>query len=112
MSNKTTTTPVQASRRKLMQGMGAAAGMATFGMPAISMAQDKPIKIGMPTILSGRVATLGISSRNAVLMEVDKFNAAGGLNGRKIEMVIRDSKGAPQEAARVARELTSAICRV
>ncbi len=107
MSNKTTTTPVQASRRKLMQGMGAAAGMATFGMPAISMAQDKPIKIGMPTILSGRVATLGISSRNAVLMEVDKFNAAGGLNGRKIEMVIRDSKGAPQEAARVARELVT-----
>jgi branched-chain amino acid transport system substrate-binding protein len=53
----------------------------------------------MPTILSGRVAMLGIASRNAVAMEVEKFNAAGGLNGRKIEMVIRDSKGAPQEAA-------------
>ena len=113
MSNKITTTPVQASRRKLMQGMGAAAGMATFGLPAISLAQDKPIKIGMPTILSGRVATLGISSKNAVLMEVEKFNAAGGLNGRKIEMVIRDSKGAPQEAARIARELvTSEGCEI
>jgi branched-chain amino acid transport system substrate-binding protein len=100
-------TPAQLSRRKLIQGAGAAAGLATLGLPAISLAQDKPIKIGMPTILSGRVATLGLSSRNAVLLEVDKFNAAGGFGGRKIEMVIRDSKGAPQEAARVARELVN-----
>jgi branched-chain amino acid transport system substrate-binding protein len=48
---------------------------------------------------------LGISSRNAVALEVEKFNAAGGLGGRRIEMVVRDSKGQPQEAARVAREL-------
>jgi branched-chain amino acid transport system substrate-binding protein len=40
-----------------------------------------------------------------VLMEIEKVNAAGGLAGRTIEMVIRDSKGQPQEAARVAREL-------
>lgn len=92
-------------RRKLLQGASALAGLAVTGFPAISLAQNKPIRIGMPTILSGRVATLGISSRNAVMLAVDKFNAAGGLNGRKIEMVIRDSKGQPQEAARIAREL-------
>ncbi|MGL1255160.1 ABC transporter substrate-binding protein, partial [Vibrio parahaemolyticus] len=50
---------------------------------------------------------LGTSSRNAVLLEVEKVNAAGGLAGRQIEMVIRDSKGQPQEAARVARELVN-----
>jgi branched-chain amino acid transport system substrate-binding protein len=38
-------------------------------------------------------------------MEVEKINGAGGLAGRQIEMVIRDSKGQPQEAARLAREL-------
>jgi len=47
-----------------------------LGFPYISLAQNKPIRIGMPTILSGRVAQLGISSRNAV--EMEKFNAAGG----------------------------------
>lgn len=99
--------PSRPQRRKLIQGASAAAGLATFGFPAISLAQDKPIRVGMPTILSGRVATLGLSSRNAVLMAVEKFNAAGGLNGRKIEMVIRDSKGQPQEAARIARELVN-----
>ena len=42
-----------------------------------------------------------------VMIEVEKVNAAGGLAGRQIEMVIRDSKGQPQEAARVARELVN-----
>ena len=113
MNSPITKTTVQASRRKLLQGAAASVGIATMGLPAISLAQNKPIKIGMPTILSGRVAMLGISSRNAVMLEVDKFNAAGGLGGRKIEMVVRDSKGAPQEAARVARELiTSDGCEL
>jgi len=94
-------------RRRVVQGAVAAAGIGALGAPFVSRAQAKPIKIGMPTILSGRVAQLGTSSRNAVMMEVEKFNAAGGLGGRPIEMVIRDSKGAPQEAARVSRELVN-----
>ncbi|MFA7666185.1 MAG: ABC transporter substrate-binding protein [Burkholderiaceae bacterium] len=102
---KENTAPTQPQRRKLIQGATAFAGLAGAGFPMISLAQNKPIRVGMPTILSGRVATLGLSSRYAVTMAVNKFNAAGGLNGRPIEMVIRDSKGQPQEAARVAREL-------
>ena len=105
MSTKYTQSLAGASRRKLLKGAAATAGIAALGLPAISLAQNKPIRIGMPTILSGRVAMLGIASRNAVAMEVEKFNAAGGLNGRMIEMVVRDSKGQPQEAARIAREL-------
>lgn len=105
MSIKRTEALAQPQRRKLMQGAAAMAGMSAIGLPAMSFAQNKPIRVGMPTILSGRVAQLGLSSRNAVELEVAKFNAAGGLGGRKIEMVIRDSKGQPQEAARVAREL-------
>ena len=95
-------------RRKWLQGAGALAGVASLGMPALSFAQNKPIRVGMPTILSGRVAMLGLASSYAAKMEVEKFNAAGGLNGRKIELVVRDSKGQPQEAARIARELITA----
>ncbi len=107
MSQQVRAAPAQPQRRKLIERGGALAGAVALGAPAISLAQDKPIRIGMPTILSGRVATLGLSSRNAVTLEVDKFNASGGLNGRKIEIVSRDSKGQPQEAARVARELVN-----
>jgi len=87
------------SRRSTLALMGA--GAMTIATPWVARAQAKTIKIGMPTILSGRVAQLGTSSRNGAMIEVDKVNAAGGLAGRQIEMVIRDSKGQPQEAARV-----------
>jgi branched-chain amino acid transport system substrate-binding protein len=85
---------------------GAAAGSAAMLCSHhVASAQANTIKIGMPTILSGRVAQLGTSSRNAVQMEVEKVNAQGGIGGKQIEMIIRDSKGQPQEAARIAREL-------
>ncbi|WP_363323401.1 ABC transporter substrate-binding protein [uncultured Bradyrhizobium sp.] len=93
------------SRRRALTFFGA--GVVSLAAPHVARAEAKSVKIGMPTILSGRVAQLGTSSRNAVLMEVEKVNAAGGLAGRQIEMVIRDSKGQPQEAARIARELVN-----
>lgn len=107
MSTKHADRLPEARRRTFIRGAAAAAGMTAVGWPAMSLAQNKPIRIGMPTILSGRVAMLGLSSRNGLMLEVDRFNAAGGFNGRKIEMVIRDSKGQPHEAARVARELVN-----
>ena len=93
------------SRRSALALMGGTT--VTFATPWVAGAQAKTIKVGMPTILSGRVAQLGTSSRNGIMIEVDKVNASGGLAGRPIEMVIRDSKGQPQEAARVARELVN-----
>jgi len=93
-------------RRTLLKG-AAASTVGMLAAPMVARSENKSIKIGMSTILSGRVAQLGTSSRNAVMMEVDKINAAGGLAGRQIEMVIRDSKGQPQEAARLSRELVN-----
>src|ERR1700746_561654 len=93
-------------RRTLLK-CAAASTVGILAAPMVVRAEDKAIKIGMSTILAGRVAQLGTSSRNAVMMEVEKINAGGGLAGRQIEMVIRDSKGQPQEAARVARDLVN-----
>ena len=50
------------SRRSTLALMGV--GAVTFATPWVARAQAKTIKIGMPTILSGRVAQLGTSSRN------------------------------------------------
>ena len=93
-------------RRTLLKG-AAASTVGMLAAPMVARSENKSIKIGMSMILSGRVAQLGTSSRNAVMMEVDKINAGGGLAGRQIEMVIRDSKGQPQEAARLSRELVN-----
>jgi branched-chain amino acid transport system substrate-binding protein len=86
---------------------GALAGMAAIGMPHIAGAQAKTIRIGYPTILSGRVAILGTSSRSAVQLAFNQINEAGGINGRKFEVIDRDSKGRPDEAAKVTRDLVN-----
>lgn len=85
----------------------AAAGMVTAitGFPHIAGAQAKVIRVGMPTILSGRVAVLGNSSRAATQIAIKAFNDAGGINGRTIELVDRDSQGKPDIAAKVTRDL-------
>ncbi len=48
------------------------------------------ITLGMHTDLSGVAATYGVSSSNAVKMRFDEINAAGGINGRKINVIIED----------------------
>ena len=94
-----------ASRRRFIKAASAVSAAAGIGFPFVSRAQNKTIRIGVPTILSGRVAQLGISSRNSLQMEADKFNAGGGLGGRRIELITRDSKGKPEEAANNTRQL-------
>ena len=90
------------SRRAVLAGT--AAGIA--GFPHISRGQGRePIKIGMPTVLSGRFTVVGNTTRAAALLAIDAFNQAGGLDGRQIELIARDDKARPDEAARVVREL-------
>jgi branched-chain amino acid transport system substrate-binding protein len=95
------------ARRDFIKSTTAVTAGAALAAPFVSRAQNKPIKIGVPTILSGRVAQLGISSRNSLQMEADKFNAAGGLGGRQIELIVRDTKGKPEEAANITRSLVN-----
>lgn len=90
------------SRRAVLGGV--AAGI--LGLPNISRGQGKePIKIGMPTVLSGRFTVVGNTTRAAAMLAIDAFNQAGGLDGRLIELIARDDKARPDEAARVVREL-------
>ena len=70
------------------------------------------VRIGMNTILSGPISLLGTSQRHAAEMEVARINAQGGLAGRQIELVVRDSKGESKEAARVARALIRDGCEI
>jgi branched-chain amino acid transport system substrate-binding protein len=106
MKSHTTQPPRAIRRRGFMQG-AAAIGASTLAMPNIVAAQGKPIKIGMPSVFSGVFALLGQSSAAGARMEIDAVNAAGGINGRKLELITRDSKGKPDEATKVVRDLIS-----
>lgn len=106
MTNAIKTETRTSTRRRQLLKAAALGTVSGLGFPSIVSAQgNQPIKIGMPTILSGRVAQLGISSRNAAQLEIDAFNAAGGFNGRKIELIARDSKGKPEESAKITRDM-------
>jgi branched-chain amino acid transport system substrate-binding protein len=66
---------------------------------------EKPIKIGLIDVYSGAGAAFGKPALNGWKMAVDEFNEKGGLNGRKIELIVRDDKFKPDEALSHAREL-------
>lgn len=63
------------------------------------------IKIGYFGDLSGPTFNFGQSGINGVLMAADQINQAGGINGRRLDVVITDDKGSPEEAARLAAKL-------
>src|SRR5229473_837667 len=79
--------------------------LATLLALPLSAEAQKPIKVGVPLPLSGPPALFGEPASKGAQMFVDEVNAKGGVLGRKIELVIRDSKADANEAVRVAREL-------
>lgn len=75
------------------------------GLSAEPAAAQKPIRVGYPVILSGPGALIGEPSLKGAQMFVEEINAKGGVLGRKIELVVRDTKGNADEAVRIARDL-------
>jgi branched-chain amino acid transport system substrate-binding protein len=78
---------------------------ATVLLVAETAQAQKPIRIGYPVILSGPGALIGEPSMKGAQMFVEEINAKGGVLGRKIELIVRDTKGNADEAVRVARDL-------
>lgn len=73
-------------------------------VPAMAAAQDT-IKIGYPMPLSGPASVYGVPIVKGAQMAVQEINASGGVLGRKLELLTRDSKASADEAVRLAREL-------
>ena len=83
-----------ASRRKLITGSAAMAGIAALGglgFPAIIHAQSEKIKIGHLTPRTGFLGALGEYSVMAVTLAVEEVNKAGGVMGRQIDLIAEDS---------------------
>lgn len=64
-----------------------------------------PIKIGAVLAVTGPSAPLGEAEKAALEMLVAKINAAGGVNGRQIEVMIEDNESDPQKAQQAATKL-------
>ncbi len=69
--------------------------------------KSKPIQVGFVAGLSGRVADLGVAGRNGAMLAVEQVNRAGGVRGRKVELVVRDDRQDADTARKVVQELLS-----
>ena len=93
------------SRRKILQGAAAAAGVAAAGAPGMLLAQSQPLKIGVMYGLSGPGAVAGEIFLKGTQIAAAQYNKAGGLLGRQIELVTRDDKFNGAGAISAGREL-------
>jgi branched-chain amino acid transport system substrate-binding protein len=76
--------------------LGRIAGLVIAGLmgisPTLAHAQAKPIKIGQIIPMTGEAAESGKYHKQGAEIAIDKINAAGGINGRKLTVVLEDDQ--------------------
>jgi branched-chain amino acid transport system substrate-binding protein len=80
------------------------AGMALA--PQLSQAAGE-VKIGLSAPLTGDWAEYGNDFKRSVSMVIDKVNREGGINGRKLELVVADSRGDAKESVLIAEKFVA-----
>src|SRR5512142_695027 len=71
----------------------------------VALAQAPPIKVGELNVLSGSFAAYGKTGKQGALLAIDEINAAGGLLGRKLELIQVDDQAKPDVAVQEAKRL-------
>jgi branched-chain amino acid transport system substrate-binding protein len=85
---------------RTLKPLAAAAVLAWAGA---AVAAD--IKLGVAEALSGGAAQYGLSIRNGFQLAADEINAAGGISGNKLVLVIEDEQGKKEEAINAFKKL-------
>lgn len=100
-SNNTT------SRRNVLKSLAAASSVAVTGMSFTRpvLAQGESIRVGFPVPLTGAFAAEALAVVRGAELAIKEFNDAGGMGGRKAELLVRDDKLNPGEAATRTIEL-------
>jgi ABC-type branched-subunit amino acid transport system substrate-binding protein len=91
------------SRRRALQGATALA--ASVFAPAVVPAQGAPLQLGVLTPLTGAGGFDGPRMLKAMQAVATEVNAAGGLLGRQISLIVEDDQTNPEAAVRAARKL-------
>lgn len=88
-------------------GAAPSASPATSGQTANVEISGDTFKLGYNLELSGAVASYGAAEKEGADLAVEEINAAGGIDGKQIEVISKDNKSETAEAATVATSLTT-----
>lgn len=91
-------------RRAVLKALGASAPVALLGFPSIARADDS-IRIGFPVPVTGPFGAEAKDQVKSAQLAVKQFNDAGGADARMAELLVRDDKLNPGEAATRTLEL-------
>lgn len=78
---------------------------AVLSAAALSAGAAEPIKVGWLSSLTGPLSSAAQAENQGVQFAVDEINKAGGINGRPIELLTRDTAGDPTKAVNFAQQL-------
>jgi branched-chain amino acid transport system substrate-binding protein len=94
-------------RRRILKAMAAGGSLVITGagLSARSYAQTESIRVGFPIPLTGAFAAEAQAVLLGAELAIKEFNDAGGMAGRKAELLVRDDKLNPQEGATRTIEL-------
>ncbi|MFZ5811439.1 MAG: ABC transporter substrate-binding protein [Thermodesulfobacteriota bacterium] len=79
-------------------------GLLLAAVPALA---GDVIKIAVPSPYTGSAAGFGENVKAGVTLKVEEINAAGGINGKKVEAVYLDEQCEPREAATVSTKIAN-----
>lgn len=93
--------------RNLVQAIALAccSVLATAGSSAVA---QETVRIGWLSSLTGPLSSAAIAENQGVIFAVDEINKAGGILGRKVELLTRDTAGDPVKAVNLAQQLVFA----
>jgi branched-chain amino acid transport system substrate-binding protein len=91
-------------KRFLQIGTFMGIGAVLLFVGGIGWAQDT-IRIGFFAPITGPAAADGASAKNAVELGVKELNDAGGIGGKKVDLIVYDDRMNPQEAVAIANKL-------
>ncbi len=79
----------------------------------VQCVKPKPILIGFSGEITGRSSEIGVAARDGAILAVEEINKKGGINGKPLNLIIKDDKSIPDVAKQVDMELINeGVCAI